>query len=141
MSSLTAKMHWNGGVKFEGTSAFGHKIVTDTTRQSGGEESGYKPSELVLFGLAGCTGIDVVRILEKMQQKVHSLEIEVTGHQNDDYPKPFHTVEVKYIFTGEDLDPERIGRAIELSEGKYCLVSQTIQQPGKIITSFEIKPA
>jgi putative redox protein len=141
MSKLSATMTWQGGLKFEGTSAFGHPIVTDVALASGGDESGYKPSELVLFGLAGCTGVDVVRILEKMQQKVKSLEIEVIGHQNDEYPKPFHTVEVKYTLTGSDLDPERVAHAIELSESKYCLVSQTIQHPGKVITSFEIKPA
>lgn len=137
---MTSRMKWTGGVRFEGTSAFGHTIITDAAKSSGGMESGFKPSELVLFGLAGCTGIDVVRILEKMQQKLDSLEIEVVGYQNDEYPKPFHTVEVKYIFTGTDLDPAKVAKAIQLSEGKYCLVSQTIQKPGKVVTSFEIRP-
>ncbi len=140
MSTVTSKMKWTGGARFEGISAFGHTIVTDVAKGAGGEESGFKPSELVLFGVAGCTGIDVVRILEKMQQKLDSLEIEVVGHQNDEYPKPFHTVEVKYLLTGTDLDPVKVAKAIQLSEGKYCIVSQTIQQAGKVVTSFEIRP-
>jgi putative redox protein len=137
---VTAKMKWIGGLAFEGASAFGHSIITDAALASGGEEKGYKPSELVLFGLAGCTGIDVVRILEKQRQQVTSIEIEVIGHQPEQYPKPFENVEVRYKFHGKDLDPQKVAHAIELSETKYCLVSQTIQHPGKVTTSFEILP-
>ena len=136
---LTVKMHWAGGLKFEGTSAFGHKITTDAATSVGGSEAGYKPTELLLYGIAGCTGVDVVRILEKGRQKVTALEIEVIGHQNEDYPKPFHTVEVKYVFHGENLDRKRVAKAIELSESKYCVVSQTVQNAGRVTTSFEIR--
>lgn len=135
---VTAKMNWAGGIKFEGTGAFGHKIVTDGSKQAGGEESGYKPTELLLFGIAGCTGVDVVRILEKQRQKLESLEIEVIAHQNETYPKPFHTIEVKFSFKGDNLDPDKIAKAIELSESKYCVVSQTVENAGKVTTSFEI---
>ena len=137
---LSTKMKWGGGLKFEGVSEFGHKIVTDVGKQSGGEEAGYKPTELLLFGLAGCAGIDVVRILEKQRQKLTSLEIEMTAHNNDDYPRNFHTIEVKFIARGEDLNPDKVAKAIELSEEKYCIVSQTIQSEAKVITSYEILP-
>jgi putative redox protein len=135
---VTTKMKWAGGLKFEGTGAFGHKIATDGGKQAGGQESGYKPTELMFFGLAGCAGIDVINIMEKMRQKITTLEIEVVAHQNDDYPKPFHTVEVKFIVRGENVDPDKLARAIALSEEKYCAVSQTIQIPGKVTTSYEI---
>jgi putative redox protein len=137
---LTAKMKWSGGLKFEGTSAYGHKIVTDGSKQAGGEEAGYKPTELLLYAIAGCTGIDVVRILEKQKQKLSSLEIELVAHHNDDYPKPFHTIEVKYIARGENLSDKKLAQAIELSESKYCMVSQTVENVGKVVTSFEILP-
>ena len=135
---ITAKMKWAGGLKFEGTSAFGHKIATDGSKQAGGQEDGYKPTELLLYGIAGCTGIDVVRILEKQRQKLTSLEIELTGHHNEEYPKPFHTIEVKYIARGENLDEQKLAKAIELSESKYCMVSQTVEHVGKVVTSWEI---
>ncbi len=135
---INVKMNWAGGMKFEGTNAFGHKIVTDGPKSAGGEESGYKPTELLLYGIAGCTGIDVVRILEKQRQQLSSLEIEVTAHQNADYPKPFHTVEVKYIARGKDLNPDKLAKAIELSEGKFCVVSQTVATEAKVVTSYEI---
>ena len=135
---IEAKMKWAGGLKFKGTTVFGHEIVTDGGRQAGGEESGYKPTELLLYGIAGCAGIDVVRILEKQRQKLTSLEIELIGHHNNEYPKPIHTVEIKFTAKGENLDPKKLANAIELSESKYCMVSQTVQHPGKIITSYEI---
>jgi putative redox protein len=136
---LTAKMTWAGGLKFEGVSAFGHKIATDGGKQAGGKEEGYKPTELLLFGIAGCTGIDVVKILEKQRQQLTSLEIELIAHQNENYPKPFHTIEVKYVATGPDLDEKKLAKAIELSESKYCVVSQTIQRETRIVSTYEVR--
>ncbi|MDH3890200.1 MAG: OsmC family protein [candidate division Zixibacteria bacterium] len=135
---LEVKMHWTGGLKFEGDSVFGHRIVTDGGRQAGGSEAGFKPPELLLFGIAGCTGIDVVRQLEKQRQKLGSLEIQVTAHQNEDYPRPYHTFEIKYCFKGDNLSANMLARAIELSESKYCMVSQTMQSEAKVTSSFEI---
>ena len=137
---LTAKMKWAGGLKFEGTSAFGHLIITDGSKKAGGEEAGYKSTELLLYSIAGCTGIDVVRILEKQRQKLISLEIELTAHQGETYPKPYHTIEVKFIARGKDLDEKKLAAAIELSESKYCVVSQTIESETKVVTSYEIVP-
>lgn len=137
---MNVKMKWAGNMKFEGTSTWGHKLVTDAGKKVGGEESGYKPTELLLFGIASCTGVDVVRIMEKQRQKLNSLEIEVIAHQGDEYPKPFHTIEVKYIAKGENLDEQKLAKAIELSEDKYCVVSQTVKHPGKVVTSYEIIP-
>ena len=135
---VQVKMAWTGGLAFEGTNVFGHKMITDGAKAAGGQESGFKPTELLLYGIAGCTGIDVIRILEKQRQEVTSLEIEVDGHQNDDYPKPFHTIEVRYVIKGKGLDPKKVAKAIELSESKYCVVSQTVETVGKVVTSFEV---
>ncbi len=137
---VEVKMKWAGGIKFEGKGMFGDTIATDGGKKVGGSEDGFKPTELLLFGIAGCTGVDVVRILEKQRQKLTSLEIEVKAHQNDTYPKPFHTVEVKYIAQGENLDEGKLAKAIELSEGKYCVVSQTIANEAKVVTSYEVLP-
>jgi len=135
---LEAKVKWVGGLKFEGISAFGHKIATDGSKKAGGAEDGYKPVELVLFGLAGCTGVDVVMILKKMKQEVTGVEIEVVGHQPDHYPKPFNRIEVKYIFRGRGLNPQKVEQAINLSENKYCAVSLTLKGIANVITSYEI---
>jgi putative redox protein len=138
---MEVRMQWKGGLAFEGTSAFGSVVRTDAAREVGGEESGAKPTELLLYGIAGCTGIDILRILEKQRQEITDLSIRVEAEQNEDYPKPFHTVRVHYIATGKGLDPRRLAKAIELSESKYCVVSQTVQQPATVTTSWEIVEA
>ncbi len=132
------KMKWIGGLQFEGASAYGKKIVTDSSKESGGSEDGYSPSELVLFGLAGCTGIDVLAILEKQKQKIKTMEIEIVGLQNEDYPRPFHTIEVKFFVKGEKLDEKKLAQAIELSQNKYCVVSMTLKASAKMKYSYEI---
>ena len=132
-------MNWAGGMKFEGVSQYGNTIITDGPKRAGGTEAGAKPTEMLLYGIAGCTGIDVVRILEKQQQKLTSLTIEIKAHQGDEPPRPFHTVEIKYIATGENLDETKLAKAIELSEEKYCVVSQTVATEAKVTTCYEIR--
>jgi putative redox protein len=91
-----------------------------------------------MFSLAGCTGVDVAGILEKMRQKVTGIEITVSGQQPESYPKPFNHIEVKYLFRGKNLDKEKVRQAVELSEGKYCSVSQTVQGVARIVSTIEI---
>ena len=129
-----------GGSKFEGVGVYGRKLTTDSSKKHGGDEDGYSPTELILFGVAGCTGIDITGILKKQRQNLTSLEIEVTGYQNDEgWPRPYHTIEIKYIASGENLDESKLAKAIELSENKYCSVSQSLQEQVKISTSYEIE--
>ncbi|MCP4685280.1 MAG: OsmC family protein [bacterium] len=138
MATISAKMSWVEGDRFEGTGVYGNTITIDTPKAAGGTEQGFKPTELLLWGMAGCTGIDVVRILRKQRQEISSLEIEVIGHHQDEYPKPFHTVEIKYIASGKDLSEKKLAKAIELSEEKYCMVSQTVARETKVVTSYEV---
>ena len=136
MGKLTRKMSWQGGLTFEGTGAFGLKLVADTRKEVGGNESGFTPAELLLFGVIGCTGMDTVSILKKMRQDLTALEIEAEGTQPDDYPKPFESIKIRYKFTGNNLDPKMVERAVELSQTKYCMVSLTVA--GKTDVSYEI---
>jgi putative redox protein len=131
-------MRWAGGLKFEGTGSFGHKIVTDVTRESGGDESGYRPTELLLWGIAACTGVDVIRILQKQRQELSGIDIEVIGHTTEAYPKRFHTIEVHFTVTGHKLDRDKVGQAIALSHDKYCSVGLTVIHPTELTTSFEV---
>jgi putative redox protein len=135
---VEAKLKWTGGIRFEGVSLFGHPIATDGNKTTGGTENGYKPTELLMFSLAGCTGIDVALILKKMRQEVTGIEIEVKGHQPEGHPKPFNKIEVKYIFRGKNLNKDKIEQAINLSEEKYCSVSQTLKGMSLITSTYEI---
>ncbi len=136
---VTVKMVWKGGVAFEGTGSFGHTLRTDVAKSAGGDESGFRATELLLYGMAACTGVDVVRILKKQRQELTSMEIEVNGHQNDEYPKPFHTIEITYRARGRNLSEDKLAKAIELSESKYCVVSQTVKRETTVTTRFEIE--
>ncbi len=136
---VEAKLKWTGGIRFEGTSLFGHQLVTDGAKTAGGTESGYKPTELLMFSLAGCTGIDVVTILNKMRQEITGVEVEVQGQQPDQYPKPFNRIEIKYTFRGKNLDKEKVKQAVHLSEEKWhCSVNQTLKGIANIKSSIEI---
>ena len=135
---MKVSMAWEGGMRFAATGSWGHEIRIDAEREKGGGEGGFRPTELLLWGVAGCTGLDVVRILEKKRQRLESLEIFVEAEQDESYPRPFHTFRVHYVATG-DVSEKALAQAIELSEGKYCVVSQTVQQPATVSTSFEIR--
>lgn len=132
------RMSWAGGRKFSGVDSFGNTIVTDISKEAGGQQSGHSPAELILFALAGCTGVDVVSIMDKMRQPLESLDIEITADNNDEHPRAFYNFEVKFIARGRGIDPERFARAIQLSEEKYCIVSHTLKQNATVTTSYEI---
>jgi putative redox protein len=132
MSTKTVSARWTGeALNFVGADTKGRLVPM------GGDD--VSPGQLLLLALAGCTGMDVVSILQKKRQAITDVEVQVTGYQPDEYPKPYHTVEVKYIVIGDNLDPQAVERAIELSVSKYCIVSQTLQQEVKLQTSFEVE--
>jgi len=132
-------MDWKGGLKFSGTSRFGHQITTDGSKQAGGKEEGYQPVELLLFGLAGCTGIDVVLISQKMKQEISGLTINIEAEQNPDFPKFVARANLEYVFTGRDLKSEMLEKAITLSQEKYCSVGTTLSGVTKLTHTCVIK--
>jgi putative redox protein len=98
----------------------------------------FSPSHLVLLGLAGCMGMDIKAVLGKKRIEVDSIEISVTGHQQESYPKPYHTVDVHFTVKGEQVSDSAVERAIALSHDKYCIVGQSLQNVSTINTSFEV---
>lgn len=123
---------------FEVTSESGGKIRMDGSRSIGGLEGGLSPMQLLLAGSGGCSAIDIVGILKKQKQDLHDLQIEVDGNrkQLDTYSE-YESIHLKFIFTG-NLDESKVERAIELSLGKYCSVSKTLEKTSKITYSYEI---
>lgn len=138
---MEINMDWQGGFKFSGDTLYGHTISTDASKKVGGAEDGYQPLELLIFGLAGCTGIDVVMIAEKMKQKITSLKIKIKADQREEHPRVFAKAHIEYLFTGENLDPKKLERIIELSEEKYCSASATLAGVTRITHSFKILEA
>lgn len=137
-----ARIRWTGNRGFIGTDAIGRSVVMDAPREYQGDGAGIRPIELVLHALAGCTGMDVVSILEKKRQDVRGLEIVVHGRQRvEEYPKIYDAIEIEYIVTGYGVRPQDVGRAIELSEEKYCAVKGMVGSHVAVSTSFKVVEA
>ncbi len=132
MGIINVSARWTGeALNYVGTDVKGNQITM------GGDN--ISPSQMMLLGLAGCTGMDIVSVLQKRRQNVREVEIQITAHQPDEYPKPYHTVEIAFTVKGDNIDPKFVARAIQLSTDKYCIVGQTLQKEVKIKTSFEVE--
>ena len=129
-------LHWKGKMAFE-TELNGHKISVDAAPESGGENSGVRPKPLMLVALAGCTGMDVVSILEKMRVTIDDLNITVEGDMEEEHPKFYNKMKVIYHFKGKDLPMDKLEKAVSLSEEKYCGVMALYKKA--IPVSYEIR--
>ena len=103
-------------------------------------EPGIGPMELILAGLAGCTGIDVVLILEKKRQPLQDLKVRVRGKRVDTYPMVYDQIEIEYLLWGEGLGEKAVEQAIQLSEEKYCSVSAMLGKTAEIKSTYRILP-
>ncbi len=134
------RVRWNGNRQFVGWDEVGHSVVMDSKPEYKGEGTGARPLELVLYALAGCTGMDVISILEKKRQDVRGFEIEIRGRQREEeYPKIYTDIEVHYIVTGVAVAAQAVERSIELSEEKYCSVKGMLGDQVSVVTSYEIR--
>jgi putative redox protein len=131
---ITAR--WTGDLGFESKNAQGAAVWMDSPSDS----TSPSPMELMLMALAGCTGMDVVSILEKKRQRAESIEIRVRGTRAEDHPQVYTAIELEYILSGAKLTPEAVARAIELSMTKYCSVGGMLSKAASLRTSFRIVP-
>lgn len=134
----SAHATWAGGMRFDVRTGSGHDLILDVAEQDGGQNAGPTPTDLLMVGLAGCTGMDVVSILAKMRQEVTGLEISIHGTRQDEFPQIFRQITVNYVVTGHNLRAENVRRAIELSETKYCTVGATLAPTATISSTFRI---
>lgn len=134
------RVRWAGNRQFVGWDAAGHGVVMDASAAYGGEGTGARPIELVLYALAACTAMDVVSILEKKRQDFDDVEIEVTGHQREDeFPKIYTRIELTYVVRGRGVSPAAVARAIELSEEKYCSVKGLFGPQVEVVTGYRVE--
>jgi putative redox protein len=110
----------------------GNEVHIDGSPDIGGQNLGARPMQMLLMSLAGCTGIDVVMILDKQRQEYDSFDMEVEGQRVEEaQAKPFSYITIHFSFTGS-LEAGKAQRAIELSMEKYCSVGLTINKAAKI---------
>ncbi len=111
-----ANVRWVKGLQFVGRAGEGPAVVIDSTK--GG--SGAAPMELLLMGVAGCTAIDMVLIMEKKRARLTNFEVNITGKKAEAEPQRYTDIEIEYVLAGENIKPKGVEQAIALSEDKYC---------------------
>ncbi len=117
---MDAKVTWQGKMSFVGIADRGYTLPVDAAPEVGGEAKGFAPFELLSLGIASCTALDVISILEKKRQDVTAFEVRVHGDRATEHPKVFTYLMVEYVVTGHAIDPQAVERAVQLSEEKYC---------------------
>ena len=117
---MDAKVIWKQRMSFDGTSDSGFVVPLGTVPEVGGDDDGFRPLELLAVGLAGCTAMDVISILTKKRQQVHSFEVKVHADRQAEHPKVFTHLTIEYVLSGKNLSQEAVERAVQLSADKYC---------------------
>ncbi len=130
---------WQGDMSFD-IELQGHHFIVDADESVGGTDQGPRPKALLLSALSGCTGMDVVAILGKMQMPYDRFEISVEGDTSDDHPKVYTDVKVIYSFWGDSLDEGKIKKAVQLSQDKYCGVIATLKHTGTVGYEILLNP-
>ena len=133
-ASIQAKLTDNMAFQME---LDGHKFITDASKEIGGNDLGPRPKQLLLAGLIGCTGMDVMSILKKMKVELEDLDIEVESDNTTEHPKVYENIHLTYLFKGKNLPEDKIIRAVELSQERYCGVSAMLKKVTSV--TYEIK--
>ncbi|OIP50658.1 MAG: osmotically inducible protein OsmC [Flavobacteriaceae bacterium CG2_30_34_30] len=119
---------WKQNLQFESDNPSGHSVILDTSAENGGNGSGLSPKAMMLSSLAGCSGLDVISVLNKMKVTLDDFKIIVTGKLTEEHPKYYHSVTVAYHFYGSNLEKEKIKKAVDLSIEKYCGVMEMFRK-------------
>lgn len=130
-------LSWLDNMAFE-SELEGHKITLDAAPEVGGENKGFRPKPLLLIGLAGCTGMDVVSILKKMRVELVSFNVKVEANLTEEHPKQYDEMKIIYEFKGKDLPIDKLEKAVKLSEEQYCGVSAMYKKAIPITTEIRI---
>ena len=125
---------WQGEMSFMGKNQTGGSVQMGTIDG----QPGTSPMELLLLGVAGCTGMDIVHILGKKRITLDQFEVRVRGKRADDFPKVYNEIEIESILWAEDLSTKAVEQAIELSEEKYCSASAMMSKSAKMSSSYRI---
>ncbi len=139
---MKATINWLGNSLMQGESGSGHSVMIDGPESIGGLNQGMRPMELMLMSVGACSTVDVISILKKARQHVTDCHIEVDGERADAVPAVFTKMHLHFKISGNDLDENKVKRAVELSAEKYCSASIMLKNAGvEISHSFEISAA
>jgi putative redox protein len=139
---MKSKVVWKGGMAFTGTiDSSGYLIPLDSSKAVGGRELGFRPIQLFAVGLVGCTGMDVISILQKKRVEVTDFEVSAEIERAEEHPKVFTKILLIYKVTGKNIDRKDVERAVDLSENKYCPAQAMLDQVAEISHKIIIEEA
>lgn len=127
---------WRKNMQFE-ANIDNHKIILDTVKDNNGDDEGPTPKPLMLVSLGGCTGMDIVSLLKKMRVSFDSLNVKVEGDLTEEHPKHFYQIKIIYEIKGNNIDKDKVLKAINMSIDKYCGVSAVYKKAMNI--EYELK--
>lgn len=119
MSKQEIDLKWEEGMLFHSL-VNGHKVYVDADVSVGGSNKAPRPKPLMLVALAGCTAMDVVALLNKMRVPFEYFNIKVSAEQTEEHPKVYSKVHLIYQIKGKNIDKEKVEKAVNLSQEKYC---------------------
>ena len=137
MGKEIVNTRWLSNMAFE-ADVNGHKIVIDAEPHAGGENRGPRPKPFMLAALGGCTAMDVIAILKKMRVEVDSFNVIVEGDLTEAFPKHFFKMHVIYEFAGKDLPMDKLKKAVDLSEERYCGVSAVYKKVIEMTSEIKV---
>ena len=123
---------WKGKMQFESTNPSGETVLINAGEENGGEGAGLRPKAMMLSALAGCSGLDVASLIEKMKLEVTDFKIETSANLTEEHPKIYDQVTVEYHFYGANLNEAKLQRAVDLSVEKYCGVMEMFRKFAKV---------
>ena len=136
--TLSASVDLLDGMAFRATTGTGHEVVMDAAPEVGGGDAGPRPMEMLLVGLGGCTGMDVISILRKMHQHVSGYQIRLSGERATDHPKIFTRINVEHVVRGRDLSADAVKRAVELSATRYCSAAAMLNRAARVEETYRV---
>jgi putative redox protein len=125
---MKASVTWQGDLSFKGTADSGFEVPLGAAPEVGGDNDGFRPLELMALSLAGCTGMDVISILEKKRQEITAYEVKVDAVRAEEHPKVITEAKVAYHITGKAVSEKAVVRSIELSATQYCPAQGMLDQ-------------
>jgi putative redox protein len=135
---MKASVKWHQRLTFTGTADSGFSVPLSGNPKYGGDNDGFRPMELIATGLAGCTAMDTISILQKKRQEVTDFEVEVHAERANEHPNVFTHLRINYQVTGKSINEEAVRRAIKLSAERYCPAQAMLGQIAPIDLEYQI---
>lgn len=135
MSEHKVTVEHMDGMAFK-TEVNGHELIIDADDQFGGTDKGPRPKPLLLLSLIGCTGMDVVSLLNKMRVEYDDLKVSASGEIADEHPKYYKKITVEYHIWGKNVDHAKVEKAVNLSQDRYCGVNFMLDKSSEMVSEI-----